>query len=159
MSLRITSIMRLRFRTSPKFAKPLASSPIATTSRRQPDASKLQDCSERTGRMGFHLHVTARGGERATPARLASSSRAEAIRDRSGPLRVIFGPQRRPERCPLHPDEQTSPGADSRSVWRQKVHNRSLQNLHQPVSLRVKSCRVATNYARGNPAISRPSLR
>src|SRR6202140_2787537 len=28
--------------------------------------------------MGFQLHVTARGGERATPAHLASSSKAEA---------------------------------------------------------------------------------
>ena|SRR6266480_6261189 len=28
--------------------------------------------------MGFQLHVTVRGGERATPARLATSSKAEA---------------------------------------------------------------------------------
>jgi hypothetical protein len=41
--------------------------------------------------------------------------------------RVIFGPQRGPERCPLYPDEQTSPSADIRSVWCQQAsarHNR-----------------------------------
>ena len=93
MNLRITSIMHLRLRTSPKFAKPLASSPndtIYRTLRKRagiersslyrafagsPKHPNFKTVLSVLDAMGFQLHVTARRGERARTVHLVRSSK------------------------------------------------------------------------------------
>jgi hypothetical protein len=88
--------MHLRPRASPKFAKPFALSPIAgnisdiakkagiersspyRAFAGSPKHPNLKTVLSALDAKGFQLHVTARSGERATPARLATSSDSEA---------------------------------------------------------------------------------
>jgi|SRR3954447_19018464 hypothetical protein len=129
-SLRITSITHLKGRTSPKFAKPLASSPIVTMFRTWrekagiersspyrafaggPKASKSEDGFERTGCNGFPIacHRPARPCE-ASASGEPFQRGSITVQDGSGLQSASAGPiaEKTPPSFRLRPQSQCFP--------------------------------------------------